>query len=300
MFSSSANGHAWPVSARGLAILAAIVLLVGASLTLAQAETSPIDQSESLTLNTGDLLLVSSSRESLQFVEIRGNLSATRFSSPPRYPTDTFNFTSSIQGHYTIRLAFSHPSQYEVTMTVKDSNSVKQERASYYVSSGQLLLTIDLDVKAPDPATSIAGSSVWDSFTSWTARFGDAFPLWVKLLYVFLGLQFVAVGYKWIRFENSVREEESLTSRFDRGNLFYLWTEVLSKFLLTAFLVILVAMSGQFILLHVLRFMFLAQVNMLSLWDLFVLGFAAGMTAIAYVAKLCLEKWFDLKPLFQD
>jgi hypothetical protein len=104
MFSSSANGHAWPVSARGLAILAAIVLLVGASLTLAQAETSPIDQSESLTLNTGDLLLVSSSRESLQFVEIRGNLSATRFSSPPRYPTDTFNFTSSTQGHYTIRL----------------------------------------------------------------------------------------------------------------------------------------------------------------------------------------------------
>jgi hypothetical protein len=184
-------------------------------------------------------------------------------------------------------------------MTVKDSNR-QQERASYYVSSGQLLLTIGLDVQAPDPSTSISGSTVWDSFTSWTARFGDAFPLWVKLLYVFLGLQFVAVGYKWIRFENSVREEESLTSRFDRGNLFYLWTEVLSKFLLTAFLVILVAMSGQFILLHVLRFMFLAQVNMLSLWDLFVLGFAAGMTAIAYVAKLCLEKWFDLKPLFQD
>lgn len=300
MFSSSPNGDGRPITARGLARLAVVMLLLGASLTLVRAETGLIEQSESLTLNTSDLLLVSSSRRSLQFVEIRGNLSATKFSSPPSYPSDSFNFTSTTQGHYTIRLAFSHPSQYEVIMSVEDSNSVKQERASYYVSSGQLLLTIDVDVKASDPAATIAGSSVWDSFTSWTARFGDAFPLWVKLLYVFLGLQFLAVGYKWIRFENSMREEESLTSTFDRGNLFYLWTEVLSKFLLTAFLVILVAMSGQFVLLHLLRFMFLAQVDMLSLWDLFVLGFAAGMTAIAYVAKLCLEKWFDLKPLFQD
>jgi len=89
-------------------------------------------------------------------------------------------------------------------------------------------------------------------------------------------------------------------SRFDRGNLLYVWSEVLYKFFITAFLVIAAVMSGQFILISVLKFMFLAQVDMLGLWDLFVLGFAAGIAAIPYGFRVCLEKSFDLKPLFQD
>lgn len=107
-------------------------------------------------------------------------------------------------------------------------------------------------------------------------------------------------GLQWIRFENCAREDDSAVWRFDRGNLVYLWSEIFWKFLLTAFLVIAAAMGGHLILVSVLRFMFLAQVNILSFWDLFVLGFAAGIAAIAYVFKLCLEKSFDLKPLLQD
>jgi hypothetical protein len=110
----------------------------------------------------------------------------------------------------------------------------------------------------------------------------------------------VFVGYNWIGFENATREEESQVSKFDRGNLLYLWTEVVWKFLLTAFIVIAVVMSGQFVLLSVLRFMFLVQVNMLNLWDLYVLGFAAAIAGIAYVFKLAFEKSLDLKPLFQE
>jgi hypothetical protein len=285
---------------RGLGAFAAVVLLMAVVTSLVHAQTNTVERSESVVLHTGEWFSVSSNREALQLVEIRGNLSATKFFSPSRYPTNSFNLTSNAEGHYSIGLTCSYPSEYDVTISVWTSSGAKQEEASYYVSSGQLLLTIDLDFKAPDPVTPIARSSPWDSFVGWTTRFGDAFPLWVKLLYLLLGVQFAAVGYKWIRLESCAREDDSAAARFDRGNLVYLWSEIFSKFLLTAFLVIAAAMGGQLILVSVLRFMFLAQVNMLSLWDLFVLGFAAGIAVIAYVFKLCLEKSLDLKPLLQD
>ena len=199
-----------------------------------------------------------------------------------------------------VRLTFSSTSDYKTRVSVNGSNGSRAEKAAYYVSSGQFLLTIDLDFSEPEPITTAASPTVWESFVDWTARFGDAFPLWVKLLYMFMGLQYAAVGYGWIRFEGWTRESNSMPSRFDKGNLVYLWSEVFWKFLLTAFLIIAAAMGGQFILVSLLRFMFLAQVNMLSLWDVFVLGFAAGMAGIAYAFRLCLEKSFDLKPLFQD
>jgi len=297
---NSYAGRAAPrILRRGLGVFAAVVLVMALVTSLVHAETSSVERSESVVLQTGEWLAVSSNRESLQFVEIRGNLSATKFSSPSRYPTNSFNLTSNTEGHYSIGLTCSYPSEYDLTVSVWTSSGAKQEEASYYVSSGQLLLTIDLDFKAPDLVTPLATSSPWDSFVGWTTRFGDAFPLWVKLLYLLLGVQFAAVGYMWIRFERCAREDDSAAWRLDRGNLVYLWSEILWKFLLTAFLLIAAAMGGQLILVSVLRFMFLAQVNMLSLWDLFVLGFAAGIAAIAYVFRFCLEKSFDLKPLLQ-
>jgi hypothetical protein len=277
-----------------------LVLATGLTTGLACAETTPVERSESVDLHTGDWLSISSNRESLQSVEIIGNLSAASFPSAPRYPANSFNLTSYAQGQYSLRLTFDFPSEYDVVILVNDSNATRKEVNSYYFSSGGLILTVDLDFKAPDPVTLDSHATGWDYFANWTTRFGDAFPLWVKLLYAVLAMQFIAVGYKWIRFENEARRDKSSTSRFDRGNLVYLWSEVLYKLFLTAFLAIAATMSGQFILLSLLKFMFLAQVNMLSLWDLFVLGFAAGIAAIAYGLKICLEKSFDLKPLFQD
>jgi hypothetical protein len=288
------------ISRRVLSVFVIVALAIGLTAGFAHAEIASVERSESVDLYTGDWLSVSSNRESLQSVEIRGNLSTARFPSALHYPTDSFNLTSYDQGRYSIRLAFDFPSDYNVIILVNESNATRKEVASYYFSSGQLLLTVDLDFRAPDQITSGSHTTGWDEFASWTTRFGDAFPFWVKLLYAVLGIQFVAVGYEWIRFENEARRDGSSMSRFDRGNLLYLWSEVLYKLLLTAFLAIAAVMSGQFILVTVLKFMFLAQVNMLSLWDLFVLGFAAGIAAIAYGFKLCLEKSFDLKPLFQD
>jgi hypothetical protein len=298
------NEHAGEAAAatswRVLSAIVMLVLATGLTPGLAHAETTPVERSESVDLHTGDWLSVSSNRESLQSVEIVGNLSAASFPSALRYPADSFNLTSYAQGQYSARLTFDFPSEYDVIILVKDRDGAIKQVNSYYFSSGGLLLTVDLDFKAPDPVSAGSHAFGWDDFASWTTRFGDAFPLWVKLLYAVLAIQFIVVGYEWIRFENEARRDRSSTSRFDRGNLLYLWSEVLYKLFLTAFLVIAATMSGQFILLSVLKFMFLAPVNMLSLWDLFVLGFAAGIAAIAYGFKLCLEKSFDLKPLLQD
>jgi hypothetical protein len=285
---------------RILSVFIILVLATALTMGVAHAETTPVERSESIDLRTGDWLSVSSNRESLQSIEITGNLSAVQLPSAPRYPANSFNMTSYAQGHYSITMTFSFPSEYNVVILVNASNAARKEIVSYYFSSGQLLLTIDLNFSAPDPVIAGTHSIGWGDFASWTTRFGAAFPLWVKLLYAVLGFQFVAVGYKWIRFENDARQDKSSMSRFDRGNLLYLWSEVLYKLLLTALLVIAAAMSGQFILLSVLKFMFLAQVNMLNLWDLYVLGFAAGIAVIAYCFKLVLQKSFDLNPLFQD
>jgi hypothetical protein len=285
---------------RFLGIFILLILATAMAAGLAHTETTSIERSASIDLRTGDWLSVSSNRESLQSVEITGNLTAIQLPSASHYPANGFNMTSHAQGRYSITLTFNFPSEYNVAILADQSNATKKEIASYYFSSGQLVLTIDLNFSAPEPIIAGAHSTGWSDFASWTTRFGAAFPYWVKLLYAVLGIQFVAVGYKWIRFENDARRDKSSMSRFDRGNVLYLSSEVLYKLLLTAFLVIAAAMSGQFILLSVLKFMFLAQVDMLNLWDLYVLGFAAGIALIAYCVKLILQKSFDLNPLFED
>lgn len=300
MVNKHTNESTPTLSLRILSVFVVGILATALTTGPAIAETTSVERSESVDLHTGDWLSVLSNRNALQSVEIRGNLSAARLAPVAHYPTSSFNMTSYAQGHYSIRLSFNWPSEYDVTILINEINAARKEIGSYYFSSGQLILTIDLDFGGSDPITPSTHASTWNDFAGWTTRFGDAFPLWVKLLYAILGIQFVAVGYKWIRFENDARRNGSSLSRFDRGNLLYLWSEVLYKFFITAFFVIAAVMSGQFILISVLKFMFLAQVDMLSLWDLFVLGFAAGIAAIAYGFRVCLEKSLDLKPLFQD
>jgi hypothetical protein len=285
---------------RTLRVLMVIILATAMSASVAHAETTSIERSATVDLVTGDWLSVSSNTETLQSVEITGNLSAVELPSALHYPTNSFNITSHTQGSYSVTLTFDFPSEYSVGIVTNQSNATRKEIASYYLSMGQLILTIELNFSAPDPILASAHSTGWGEFLSWTTRFGAAFPFWVKLLYAVLGIQFVAVGYKWIRFENDTRRKKSSVPGFDRGNLLYLSSEVLYKLLLATFLVIAAVMSGQLILLLILRFMFLAQVDMLNLWDLYVLGFAAGIAVIAYCFKFVLQKSFDLNPSFGD
>jgi len=67
--------------------------------------------------------------------------------------------------------------------------------------------------------------------------------------------------------------------------------------LVVSFAAIVAIMGGELLLLFVLRFMFLASVDLLSLWDVFVIGFAVGAILIVYLLRFTLEKAFDLKPV---
>jgi hypothetical protein len=117
----------------------------------------------------------------------------------------------------------------------------------------------------------------------------------VKLLYLILGLQFVGVGGLWIRRET--RKKETTAQRLDIGDKLYLWLDVVYKFLLVSLGAIVAIMGGELVILFILRFMFLVTINLLSLWDLFVVGFAAGAVIMVYLMRFTLEKAFDLKPV---
>ena len=175
--SQSTTIRSWRI----LSVLIMLVLATALTMGVAYAEATPVERSESIDLREGDWLSVSSNRESLQSIEITGNLSAVQLPSALRYPADTFNMTSYAQGQYSITMTFSFPSEYNVVILANASNAARKEIASYYFSSGQLLLTINLNFSAHDPGIAGTHSTEWGDFASWTTRFGAAFPLWVKL-----------------------------------------------------------------------------------------------------------------------
>jgi hypothetical protein len=235
---------------------------------------------------------------SIQQVFIDGNLSVANITQPPQYPTNNFEITASTPGLYQIRVIFDQATSYNVNVFVRSSQpSIAGNSTSYYMSGGSLELDLTANFN-PNPDTSIASVpsiSPWDSFTGWMNSFGQAFPVWVKILYLLFGVQFFAVGGLWIRRES--KRKERTAQRLDLGDKAYLWLDVTYKFLLTSFVAIVAIMCGELILLFVLRFMFLATFNLLSLWDLFVVGFAAGAVIIIYIVRFSLEKGLDLKPM---
>ena len=180
------------------------------------------------------------------------------------------------------------------------NQSLTTNSTSYYLSGGPS----ELDVSAtflPRSYTAFAPASAESasaSLVEWIGSYGQAFPLWVKLVYFVLGIQFFAVGGLWVRRESS--RKESTEQQLDAGNKVFLWFDIACKFLLASFLVIIVIMGGELLVLFILRFMFLVSVDLLSLWDLFVVGFAAGILVIASLIRFALEKGLDLKPLEEE
>jgi hypothetical protein len=174
-----------------------------------------------------------------------------------------------------------------------------QGNSTYYLSGGpfELDLTIVINQHLL-PEGVVTALSPWDAFSGWMSKFGEAFPFWVKALYFLLGAQFFAVGGLWIRRETA--RKESSAQMFDTGDKVFLWVDIAYKFLLVSFLAIVLIMGGELFVLFVLRFMFLVSLDLLSLWDLFVVGFAAGVVIIAYLARFTLEKAFDLKPMEEE
>ncbi len=290
------------ISRKGLHSASLVVLFLVVPLAFAGLQGAFADQlvtrSQEIQLKTGDTLVVQSDRTSIQQVFVDGNLSATNLSKPVQYPANDFEIQALKPGSYELRVVFDYPHDYRVNLFTKSPDlSVDQNNATYYMSGGSFELDVSAIFSARSNTSAIVTPSVppWDSFVEWVGKFSQAFPLWVKLLYFTLGLQFFGVGGLWIRRE--ARRKEATAQRLDLGDKVYLWLDVAYKFLLVSFVAIVAIMGGELLILFVLRFMFLATLNLLSLWDLFVVGFAAGAIIMVYLMRFALEKAFDLKPV---
>jgi len=278
----------------------AVVLLV--SLVFVGLQTASADQPLTRTVNvqlsTGDSLEVQSDRASIQQVFVQGNFSETNMTRLAHYPAADYEIQAFNPGSFELTFIFDYPSEYQVNLLTRSSDSSSLGNSTtYYVSSGSFELDISANFNArPNaPAVAVPSMSPWDSFLQWIGKFGEAFPLWVKGLYLALGLQFFTVGGLWIARES--KRKETAGQRLDLGDKAYLWLDVVYKFLVVSFAAIIAIMGGELLLLFVLRFMFLASLDLLSLWDLFVVGFAAGAIIMVYLIRFSLGKLFDLKPV---
>jgi hypothetical protein len=281
-----------------LTIVMALTLAFAlAGVPMARADQA-ISRSAAVELNVGDSLVVRSDHLAIQKVFVEGNLSAAQVERASQYPTNTFQFGAMSPGTYSLQVFFNQTSDYTVNLYVRQNGTnVINNSTSYYISGG----SFELDVTAffdPSPggaAAQASSLSAWDSLANWMGNFGQAFPLWVKALYLVFGVQFFTVGGLWIRRESA--KKEAATQRLDAGDKAYLWLDITYKFLLASFVAIVAIMAGELMILFVLRFMFLVSINLLSLWDLFVVGFAAGAVIMVYLVRFVLERAFDLKPV---
>jgi len=275
-----------------------VILAINAE-SAAFADQSII-RKQSIQLSVGDSLIVQSDRSNLQRVFLEGNLSSANLTRPVQYPTNKFALTVFNPGTYEIRFLFDDSNDYKVNLHVQTVDGGVTNSTTYYLSGGPFELDVNAAfVYRPSSHPSIASSlSPWDNFVNWVGKFGQAFPFWVKLLYLALAVQFFGVGGLWIRRQTSRRE--SSAQRLDLGDKIFLWLDVTYKYLLVSFLAIIMIMGGELLILFLLRFMFLASIELLSLWDLFVAGFAVGVVIITYLVRFTLEKVFDLKPIEDD
>ena len=194
----------------------------------------------------------------------------------------------------------SYPSSYTTRVIINDpSADSSTEYTSYYVSGGDLNLTI-LASFQPSPSTGMGAPVTWSSLYGWFFQFGNAFPLWIKILYSILGAQFAFVGYRWIRFEDERRRLEGHLPPFDRGNKVYLWIDVVFRILLAGFIISLAIMIGEVLVIAVAEYLFFVNLNLFSLVDFFSLFFVAALGTIIYLAREGLDKFFDLKPIMED
>ena len=278
-----------------------VIVMANSNFHAAYADAT-ITRAQAIHLYVGDTLIVQSNRTSVQQVFVQGNFSAVNITKPAQYPTNTFQIQGLNPSTYSMKFIFDYASDYQVDVLirplVRTNTAVGANDTTYYLSAGsfELDLNATFDTR-PDTRTTIITPAVspWDSFAGWMGNFGQAFPLWVKILYLALGVQFFSVGGAWIRRES--KKKLAAAQHFDLGDKAYLWVDVAYKFLVVSFVAIVAIMIGELLILFVLRFMFLASFDLLSLWDVFVIGFAAGAIIFVYLVRFTLEKAFDLKPL---
>ncbi len=260
------------------------------------ATTSP---QETVNLYTGSRLIVSSDQVAIKSVTVRGNLSAASITNVA-YPAKNFTLATNTTQLYTLNVWLSYPSPYKTAIIISDpSSGTSSHFTDYYASGGDLNLTIYTSFQTP-PSTGTGAPIGWSSFFGWFSQFGNAFPLWIKILYSILGAQFAFVGYRWIKFEDEKRRVEGHLPPLDRGNKTYLWTDIVFRTLLAGFVISLALMVGEILVISVAQYLFLVNPNLFSLVDFFSLFFVAALGTLLYLAREGLDRFFDLKPMMED
>lgn len=280
-------------------ILVTIAFLVAGSI-LPLGHSATATATENVNLYTGNKLVVSASQPAIQSVVVRGNLTAAVLSNTT-YPAKSFSLATNSTQLYTLNITFSYPSTYTSTININDPLAkTTSQYTSYYVSAGDLILTLFVSFQ-PNPNAGGAGAPLsWSGVSGWFFQFGAAFPFWIKILYTILGAQFAFVGYRWIKFEDDRRRLEGHLPPLDRGNKIYLWIDVIFRILLTGFIISLVIMIGEVLVISVAQYLFFVNLNLFSLIDFFSLFFVAAVGTIIYLAREGLDKFFDLKPMMED
>jgi hypothetical protein len=251
---------------------------------------------ETVNLYTGNKLIVSSNQRAIQSIFVRGNLTAASIANTTR----SFTLTTNSTQQYTVDLLLWSSNAYTTSIIINDPTSNSNSTYTSYSVFGEVLnLTVFASFQ-PNPNTGVGAPVTWSSLYGWFFAFGNAFPLWIKILYMILGAQFAFVGYRWIKFEDERRRLEGHLPPFDRGNRMYLWIDVVFRILLTGFIISLAIMIGEVLVIAVAQYLFFVNLNLFSLVDFFSLFFVAAFATIVYLTREGLDKFFDLKPIMED
>src|SRR5436309_6923846 len=239
---------------------------------------------ENVNLYTGNRLVISSNQPAIQSVFVRGNVSAAGPLNT-NYPSKNFTLTTNSTQLYTLNIWLSYPSTYYPAIIINDPTTGSNiQYTSYYVSAGDLNLTIFADFQ-PAPNNGGGVPLSWSSFFGWFSQFGNAFPLWIKVLYTILGAQFAFVGYRWIKFEDEKRRIEGHLPPLDRGNRIYMWIDVVFRTLLAGFIISLALMLGETVIITAAEYLFFVTLSLFPLVDLFSLFFVAVLGLIIYLSR---------------
>jgi hypothetical protein len=273
-------------------LVAAIMLLTFLGISPAFADSI---ETTHIAMRKGETLTVSCASLAIESVYVHGNLSQIELDFPKTYPTSEISFKAMNLGNLDLTITFQHSGDYRISVSILDTLGGLRDVDNYYLSNGSFTVKIMVSIAASPAKVAQLQRFSHQDFSNWMARFGEAFPLWTKLLYMFLGFQFLFVGYERITFDDKIRQERRLRP-LDRGNKIYISVDVLCRFLLTCLAITAALMVGQVILLMILSYFLLVTIELPSIWNLFVLAFGAAVTILVYLLRTVLRHKFEFAP----
>src|SRR5438094_2728312 len=156
-------------------------MMTAMALLVSPVYSATMNPQENVNLYTGNRLVIDSNQPSIKSVVVRGNLTAATLSNNA-YPSKNFTLTTNSTQLYTVDLLLSYQAPYTSEIVISDpSSGSKTQYTSYFVSSGDLNLTIFASFQAA-PTTGHRAPLGWSSFYGWVSQFGGPFPFWYNII----------------------------------------------------------------------------------------------------------------------